>query len=265
MTLSGAVTTYSCKQGSNQKGPAYQAGLRGLPQEPWDARAFEQKPRCWDTGREAGTFQEVDRHQWSASPASLFSKGKSYWRKQHEWTTPSQHLSRTPELSSTLKSPRLETQATEPLPEPARPRIDPSPQIHHPSCQLAGHSSSRADISVEYLESKGIYHSDISWLPEMETSRNSHLSNITYIPCHFLKWYRTEKNKVAVTFSWAVKALLHLPCAPAPCRHWEHFWSPLFFLSKELLVPAEHWPQFQDPQIIHLFTESMHSSLPPVI
>lgn len=68
------------------------------------------------------------------------------------------------------------------------------------SPQVAGHSPSRADASVAYLGSRSIYHSDISWLPEIETSRNSHLSNITYIPCHFLKRSSERKRESCANF-----------------------------------------------------------------
>lgn len=51
--------------------------------------------------------------------------------------------------------------------------------------------SSRVNLPVEYSEVKAsVTMTDSDF--QKQTSRNSHLNNVTYVPCHFLKWLQRK-------------------------------------------------------------------------
>lgn len=167
--------------------------LSCLPQwENWDTKDSEWKTRPRETARPQGRGQHRRRDGQTLKtcfPISLW--GKAYWSSEHEsseFTALSWHLNR---MSGLSPKKRNHQGCTLRHGSPFQGQPNPECLFHPKSIILLAASrtfSLQSQCCCGIFRSRNIYHNDISWLPEIETSRNSHLNNITYIPCHFLKW-----------------------------------------------------------------------------
>lgn len=154
------MTTYHFKQESTQKGAACYTGLSWLPQEPWAARAFEQKLKPQEKGqpqgREADTGRAMDRHQGPMSSVLCFPRASHTGPSSMGVSWGDCFILALDQGTRAVPKPEVTNPGDWSKGAPSRAsHAQNTPfTLNHPSCQLAGHSPSRANVSVEYLESK---------------------------------------------------------------------------------------------------------------